>query len=144
MRSAYALLGSGFHIENGLDIETIVHLYKIYIFKVLLYGMDLLTPRSLNLEKLKKFQKKMFKQLMSLPTNTPAPAINILTGILPVDAQIHIRNMTFFINVFTQPNESLEKQLTGSRASTSELRGAINEKFVTVGRKNLDPIPTEE
>ncbi|CAC5410733.1 unnamed protein product [Mytilus coruscus] len=95
----------GFHGENGLDMETIIHLYKIYIVPVLLYGMDLLTPRSLNLEKLKKFQKKMFMQLMSLPTNTPDPAINILTGILPVEV------MTFFKNVCTQPNESLEKQL---------------------------------
>ncbi|CAG2212967.1 unnamed protein product [Mytilus edulis] len=53
--------------------------------------MDQLTPQSLDLEKLEKFQKKMLKQLMSLPTNTPDPAINILTGILPVDAQIHLK-----------------------------------------------------
>ncbi|CAG2215072.1 unnamed protein product [Mytilus edulis] len=33
----------------------------------------------------------MLKQLMSLPTNTPDPAINILTGILPVEAQIHLK-----------------------------------------------------
>ncbi|CAG2221649.1 unnamed protein product [Mytilus edulis] len=110
-RSAYALLGSGFHGENGLDMETIIHLFKIYILPVLLYGMDLLTPQSLDLEKLEKFQKKMLKQLMSLPTNTPDPAINILTGILPVEAQIHLKVMTLFINVCTQPNESLEKQL---------------------------------
>ncbi|CAG2254375.1 unnamed protein product [Mytilus edulis] len=92
-------------------METIIHLFKIYILPVLLYGVDLLTPQSLDLEKLEKFQKKMLKQLMSLPTNTPDPAINILTGILPVEAQIHLKVMTLFINVCTQPNESLEKQL---------------------------------
>ncbi|CAC5378097.1 unnamed protein product [Mytilus coruscus] len=102
--SAYALLGSSFHGENGLDMETVIHLFKIHILPVLLYGMDLLTPRSLNLEKLEKFQKKMLKQLMSLPTNTPDPAINYLTGILPVEAQIHLKVMTLFINVCTQPN----------------------------------------
>ncbi|VDI51228.1 Hypothetical predicted protein [Mytilus galloprovincialis] len=57
---------------------------------------------------LEKFQKKMLKQLMSLPTNTPDPAVNILTGILPVETQIHLKVMTLFINVCTQPNESLE------------------------------------
>ncbi|CAG2201489.1 unnamed protein product [Mytilus edulis] len=40
----------------------------------------------------------MLKQLMSLPTYTPDPAI-------------HLKVMTLFINVCTQPNESLEKQL---------------------------------
>ncbi|VDH98181.1 Hypothetical predicted protein [Mytilus galloprovincialis] len=74
--------------------------------------MDLLTPRSLDLEKLQKLQKQMFKQLVSLPTNTPDPAINILTRKLPVGAQIHLKVMTLFINVCTQPNESLQKQLS--------------------------------
>jgi hypothetical protein len=37
-RSAYRLLGGGFHGHNGLDVETIVHLYKIYISPVLLYA----------------------------------------------------------------------------------------------------------
>jgi hypothetical protein len=36
-RSAYicSLFGGGFHGHNGLDVETIVHLYKIYISPVL-------------------------------------------------------------------------------------------------------------
>jgi hypothetical protein len=40
-RSAYSLLGGGFHGHNGFDVETIVHLYKIYISPVLLFGLEL-------------------------------------------------------------------------------------------------------
>lgn len=64
-KKAYALLGIGFHGENGLDPETSIHLYKIYILPVLLYGMELITPKGLALEQLEKFQKKMLKQLVS-------------------------------------------------------------------------------
>jgi len=43
-RNANSLLGGGFHGHNGLDVETIVHLYKIYISPVLLYGLELILP----------------------------------------------------------------------------------------------------
>lgn len=89
-RSAYALFGCDFHGENGLDSETMIHLFKTYITPVLLYGMEVLIPKGKYLEQLNKFQKKMIKQL-SISSNTPDPAIYILTGLLPIEAQIHIR-----------------------------------------------------
>ncbi|XP_063427548.1 uncharacterized protein LOC134711049 [Mytilus trossulus] len=110
-RSAYALFGSGFHGENGLDPESLIHLYKTYISPVLLYGMELLTPKSAHLETLEKFQKKMLKQILSVPMSTPDPAVYILTGILPVEAQIHTKMMTFFSNICQQSDNSVEKQL---------------------------------
>ncbi|CAG2225858.1 unnamed protein product [Mytilus edulis] len=85
-RSAYALFGSGFHGENGLDPESLIHLYKTYISPVLLYGIELLTTKSAHLETLEKFQKKMLKQILSVPMSTPDPSVYILTGILPVEA----------------------------------------------------------
>jgi hypothetical protein len=90
-RSANALFGCGFHGENGLDPETMMHLFKTYITPVLLYGMEVLIPKGKYLEQLNKFQKKMIKQLLSISSNTPDPAIYILTGLLPIEAQIHIR-----------------------------------------------------
>ena len=51
--------------------------------------MELITPKGLALELLEKFQKKILKQLLSVPPNTPDPAIYILSGILPIEAQIH-------------------------------------------------------
>ena len=49
-RSAYALFGCGFHGENGLDTETMIHLFKTYITPVLLYGMEVLRERPFNLK----------------------------------------------------------------------------------------------
>ncbi|CAC5386525.1 unnamed protein product [Mytilus coruscus] len=122
-KSAYALLGSGFHGENGLDPESLIHLFKTYISPVLLYGMELLTPKSAHLETLEKFQKKMHKQILSVPMSTPDPAIYILTGILPVEAQIHAKMITFFCSICQQADNSVEKQL-GKRQLTVKSSGS--------------------
>ena len=131
-RSAYALFGSGFHGENGLDPETTIHLYKTYIIPVLLYGMELIIPKVRNLEILERFQKKMLKQLLSLPTNTPDPAVYILSGILPIEAQIHIKVLTFFCNICDQSEASLEKRIARRQLDVKSMDS--NSWFIDVQR----------
>ena len=79
-RSAYSLFGSGFHSNNGLDPESLLHIYKTYVLPIILYGMELLLPSSKPLEQLEMFQTRMIKQLLSLPTRCPDPAVYILTA----------------------------------------------------------------
>jgi hypothetical protein len=88
-RSAYSLFGSEFHGYNGLD-------------PFLLYGMELVLPSSKPLEQLELFQKRILKQILSLPMSCPDPAVYILTGILPKEAQIRIKALTFLNNVCHQ------------------------------------------
>ena len=45
-RSAYGLFGGGFHGNNGLDPETLIHLFNTYITPVLMYGMELIYPKN--------------------------------------------------------------------------------------------------
>jgi hypothetical protein len=40
------------HLHNGLDPESLLHIFKTYITPVLLYGMELLLPSSKPLEQL--------------------------------------------------------------------------------------------
>jgi hypothetical protein len=60
-RSPHSLLVGGLHGHSGLDVETIVHLYKIYISPVLLYGLELILPTTSSLLLLENFQKKILK-----------------------------------------------------------------------------------
>jgi hypothetical protein len=46
-----------------------------------------------------------------ISSNTPDPAIYILTGLLPIEAQIHIKALTLFGNVCRQDEACIEKQL---------------------------------
>ena len=129
-RSAYGLFGGGFHGNSGLDPETLIHLFRTYISPLLLYGMELIIPQSAQLEQLEKFQKKMLKQLLSLPINTPDPAIFILTGILQVEAQIHIKSLSFFNNICNKPETSVEKKLARRQLAVKTFKS--NSWFIAI------------
>ena len=111
-RSAYGLFGGGFHGNNGLDPETLILLFNTYITPVLMYGMELIIPKTTALEQLERYQKKLLKQLLSLPPNAPDPAVYLLSGTLPVEAQLHIRALSFFNNICNQADNSIEKNFT--------------------------------
>ena len=78
---------------------------------VLLYGMELLLPSSKPLEQLELFQKRILKQILSLPMSCPDPAVYILSGILPKEAQIRIKALTFFNDVCHQGEKNTEEKL---------------------------------
>jgi hypothetical protein len=105
-RSAYGLFGRGFHGNNGLDPATLIHLFNTYITPVLMYGMELIIPKTTALEQLERYQTKLLKQVLSLPPNTPDPAVYLLSGTLPVEAQLHIRALNFFNNICNQEEKS--------------------------------------
>jgi hypothetical protein len=106
-RSDYGLFGSGYHGNNGLDPDTLIHLFKTYITPVLLYGTELIIPKPTPLIQLELFQKRMLKQLLSLPTRTADAAVYVLSRILPVEAQIHIRTLGLFNNICNQAGNSI-------------------------------------
>ena len=39
-RSMYSLMPAGLHGENGLDPQTVVHIFQVYVIPVLLYGLE--------------------------------------------------------------------------------------------------------
>ena len=131
-RSAYSLFGCGFHGHNGLDPESLLHIFKTYITPVLLYGMELLLPFSKPLEQLELFQKRILKQMLSLPMSCPDPAVYILTGILPIEAQIHIKTLTFFNNICHQGEKNTEKKLARRQLTVKE--ESSNSWFICVNK----------
>ena len=72
-RCAYGLFGGGYHGNNGLDPDTLIHLFKTYITPVLLYGMELIIPKATPLIQLELFQKRMLKQIFSIPRKYSSP-----------------------------------------------------------------------
>lgn len=110
-KGAYGLFGAGYHGNNGLDPDTLIHLFKTYITPVLLYGMELIIPKATSLAQLDLFQKRMLKKIHSLPTRTAYPAVYILSGLLQVKAQIHIRSLELFKNICNGAENSVGKTL---------------------------------
>ena len=100
-RSAYGLFGGGYHGNNGLDPDTLIHLFKTYITPVLLYGMELIIPKATPLTQLELFQKRMIKQILSLSTRTADPAsvanIEYCSGCLML--QLHMLRQTRILDM---------------------------------------------
>ena len=99
-RTMYSIMGAGLHGENGLDPGTAVSLLQTYVFPVLFYGFEIITPTGKALNQLEVQQKKVLKQVLSLLTNVADPAVYIISGALPADPYIYkgilslVRNIT--------------------------------------------------
>ena len=87
-RTAYSLFAFGLHGHNGLDPLTSLHLIKTYILPALLYGLEIVQLNKGNIDQLELYQKKLIKQILFVPVKTPGTAMYILSGLLPIEAQL--------------------------------------------------------
>ena len=110
-RVVHSLISSGMHVHNGLDPETNLHLVKTYVLPVLLYGLELVLSCKTLINKQETYQKKMLKQILSLPTSTADVAVYVISGFLPVEAQIDKNTLTLLNNVARQDDTSVKKQI---------------------------------
>ena len=53
-RTIYSLMGTGLHGENGLDADTSIHLLQTYVIPFLVYGLDVVLPTGVHLDKVHK------------------------------------------------------------------------------------------
>jgi hypothetical protein len=86
--------------HNGLDPETSLQLFKTYVLPILLYGMEILLPTKTHTAKMDLFQKKILKQILSLPKNAPDCAVYILTGMWPIELQIQYKALICYNNIY--------------------------------------------
>ena len=110
-RTVYSLMGSGLHGENGLDPETSTHLLQTYVLPVLVYGMEVVTPKAALMERLERTYKNFIKQILSLPVTVADPAVYVLSGAVPVEAVIHKRALMLFGSVCRLDEDSVEKRI---------------------------------
>jgi hypothetical protein len=70
--------------------------------------MEFIIPKATPLIQLELFQKRMLKQILSLPTRTADAAVYVLSRILSVEAQIHIRTLVLFNNIINIGTEEIQ------------------------------------
>ena len=109
-KAAYHLMGAGLHGKNGLPQKTCMHLYRIYILPVLIYGLSIFSLEEKHFISLESFQKSMIKQILTLPDNTADPAVYILSGAAPLNLEIHRQALSLFGSIARHP-ESAEHEL---------------------------------
>ena len=88
---AYSLMRAGLHGENGGNPRVSLSLWNTYVLPCLTYGLDVLTLSSSEIQKLNQFHKKILKQVMHLHERTADTAVYILSGQLPLVADLHFK-----------------------------------------------------
>lgn len=96
-RATYSLMSAGCHGENGLDPISNLHMVRKFVQPILTYGLEIILPKESNSNRLEQFQKKIIKQILPVPQNTPDPAVYVLSGFLPTEAQIEMKALIFVI-----------------------------------------------
>ena len=119
-KTLYGLMSAGLHGENGLDPETSIHLFQVYVLPVLLYGLEVQLPDEKVLHPLDIMVKKTLKQILSLPITVADPVPYILSGLIPVEGLLHIRAISLFGNIWRLSDDTIEKRLAIRQLSVKD------------------------
>ena len=109
-RTAYSLMGAGLHGLHGVGPEVGRHIYLIYVLPRLTDGLEALILKKKDIAPLDLHLRTTLRYLQHLPKSTATPAIHLLSGVLPVEAYIHIDTLTFFRSTISRAH-SIERQL---------------------------------
>ena len=110
-RTAHSLMSAGFHGNNGLDPSTSIHILKTYVIPTITYGLEVLIPDKKNITRLDCFFKKLLKQILSLPQNVADPVPYIISLLIPIEGQIHLKILTFMYKISLLSEDSTEKKI---------------------------------
>ncbi|XP_064638324.1 uncharacterized protein LOC135494338 [Lineus longissimus] len=95
-RTAYALMGVGFHSYNGLDPSASMKIYDTFVIPRLLHGLEATILSAAQVSQLDLFHRKALRLIQSLPESTAKSAIYLLLGTIPIEATIHARQLSLF------------------------------------------------
>ena len=98
-RTLSALINTGVHGSNGLNPSVCFKIYQCYVLPRLLFGLEVLPITNSQLNLLSKFHLDNFKRFQSLPTRTATCAVHLLLGALPIEAELHKRQLSLLYNM---------------------------------------------
>ena len=117
-RTTYSLLRAGLSGLKNIGPEVAIREFNIYILPILLHGLEALMLRKAEVNNLTLFQREMLRRFMKLPESAAIPAIHLLSGTLPVEAEIHKRSVGLLRSVLDAnpdwPTSSIHERFHGS------------------------------
>ena len=105
--SVFALLGPAFAFKCLLSPLVQVHLWRTYNLPVLISGLPALPIRPTHMKSLSIFQNKILRGFLKLSNTSPVPSLYFLLGELPVEGLLHIRTLTIFHNIWSNPQTTV-------------------------------------
>ena len=148
----YALINTGVHGSNGLNPKVSYKIYQCYVLPRLLFGLEALPITNTQLQILSKFHIQNLKRFQSLPTRTATCAVYLLLGALPIEAELHKRQLSLLHNLLVSTNETLvhlnKRQIAVNLDNTLSFYSRVQKiliEYQLPGLENLqEVIPTKE
>ena len=109
--SVFALLGPAFAFKCLLSPLVQIHLWRTYNLPVLVSGLAALPIRPSNMTSLNIFQNKVMRGFLKLSNSSPVPSLYFLLGELPAEGIVHIRTLTIFHNIWSNPDTTVYKMV---------------------------------
>jgi hypothetical protein len=107
-RTLYSLIiNTGVYDSNRLIPKVSFKIYQCYVLPRLLYGLEILPLSKTHLDILNKFHMKTLRNFQSLPSRTAKGATFPLIGALPLEAEIHRRQLSFLHNILACNNTTI-------------------------------------
>jgi hypothetical protein len=104
----YTLKNTGLHGSNKINPSASIKMYEAYIIPKLLYGVEILPLNATQIALLSKFHIANLRRLQSLPTRTAIEIVYLLVGAMPIEAEIHRRQLSFLHNILSCNNATIQ------------------------------------
>ncbi|CAC5380503.1 CCDC34 [Mytilus coruscus] len=108
-RTLYSLINSGLHGSNDLNPITSYQIYRSYVIPKLLFGLEILPLQQIDIDRLRKFHINCLRKFQSLSQRTALCAVYLLIGALPIEAELHKRQLSFLYSLLNNENESIQQ-----------------------------------
>ena len=106
-RTLYSLISTGVHGSNGLNPKCSYKIYQCYVLPRLLFGLEVLPLTQTQINILSKFHISNLRRFQSLPIRTATCAVYLLIGALPLEAELHKRQLGLLYNILTCTNKTI-------------------------------------
>ena len=118
-------LGTGFHGTNGIDPITAYQIYKTYVLPRLLYGLEILPLTRTQINLLEGFHWKSIRYMQSLPQRNTVSAVYLLIGAYPVEAEIHLRQLSLLYSLLSCHNGRIKEDYDNTKSFFCHIRKTL-------------------
>lgn len=110
-RTAYLLMNTGLHGTNGLNPKVSYIIYKAYVLPRMLYGLEVIHVNKTQLQQMERYHLRTLRHIQSLPRRTATAAVFMLLGALPIEAEIHRKQLSLLHSVISSDNKCLQEMV---------------------------------
>ena len=134
-RTGYSLMKSGFHGSNGVGPKVSYKIYQSYILPRLLYSMEVLNLNKTETKTLDDFHVDLLRRIQSLPSRTALPAVHLLLGALPLEAEHHKKHLSLVYSIINSNNQTFHQLIKMSIVFCEDQPGSFFSRVIVILEK---------